>query len=84
MEAIITIVGFLGAGKTTLLKQLVHSFIKNEWQPFVILNDYENAYLDAQQFKNQIEDELKTSLYVVQSSTTWMVFSFITEPKVSK
>ena len=57
MEAIITIVGFLGAGKTTLLKQLVHSFVKNEWQPFVILNDYENAYLDAQQFKNQIEDE---------------------------
>ena len=57
MEAIITIVGFLGAGKTTLLKQLVHSFIKNKWHPFVILNDYENAYLDAQQFKNQIENE---------------------------
>jgi G3E family GTPase len=55
MEAIITIVGFLGAGKTTLLKHLVSSYINNEWKPFVILNDYENAYLDSQQFIGQIK-----------------------------
>lgn len=49
MEAIITIVGFLGAGKTTLLKRLIHDAISTGWRPFVILNDYENAHLEAQQ-----------------------------------
>lgn len=55
MEAIITIVGFLGAGKTTLLKRLVANYIERNWKPFVILNDYENAYLDAHQLSTQIE-----------------------------
>lgn len=55
MEAIITIVGFLGAGKTTLLKYLTDNFTSKGWKPFVILNDYENAYLDAQQLSTQIE-----------------------------
>ncbi|WP_298535656.1 GTP-binding protein [uncultured Algibacter sp.] len=54
MEAIITVVGFLGAGKTTLLKYLVKNFTDKGWNPFVILNDYENAYLDAQQFTEQM------------------------------
>ncbi|MDO6759514.1 GTP-binding protein [Tamlana sp. 2_MG-2023] len=53
-EAIITVVGFLGAGKTTLLKYLIESFNKNGWEPFVILNDYENANMDAQQFAKQV------------------------------
>ncbi len=55
MEAIIVIVGFLGAGKTTLLKRLVSGYIDAGWNPFVILNDYENAYLDAQQLDSRIE-----------------------------
>ena len=50
MEAIIVIVGFLGAGKTTLLKKVVKSYLDKKWHPFVILNDYENANLDAQDF----------------------------------
>jgi G3E family GTPase len=50
MEAIITVVGFLGSGKTTLLKHLADRFMAKDWSPFVILNDYENAYIDAQQF----------------------------------
>ncbi|MCL5127766.1 GTP-binding protein [Algibacter sp. L4_22] len=54
MEAIITVVGFLGAGKTTLLKYLLENFNNNGWNPFVILNDYENANLDAEQFAQQI------------------------------
>ncbi|WP_147679186.1 GTP-binding protein [Algibacter pacificus] len=54
MEAIITVVGFLGAGKTTLLKHLLESFNKNNWNPFVVLNDYQNAYLDAQQFAKRV------------------------------
>jgi G3E family GTPase len=53
MEAIITVVGFLGAGKTTLLKELTTNYMDNAWNPFIILNDYENAYLDAQQFIQQ-------------------------------
>lgn len=55
MEAIITVVGFLGAGKTTLLKHLISNFIDKGWNPFLILNDYENAYLDTQQFSNLIK-----------------------------
>lgn len=55
MEAIITVVGFLGAGKTTLLKNLTTNYIDKGWKPFIILNDYENANLDAQQFIEQIE-----------------------------
>ena len=50
MEQIITIVGFLGAGKTTLLKQLVKDCLQQKRQPYVILNDYENANIDAAQF----------------------------------
>jgi len=55
MESIITIVGFLGAGKTTLLKYLIHRFSEEGWNPFLILNDYENANMDAQQFSKQVE-----------------------------
>lgn len=53
-EAIITVVGFLGAGKTTLLKHLMTGYLDQGWNPFVILNDYENANLDAQQFVEQL------------------------------
>ena len=55
MEAIITVVGFLGAGKTTLLKHLMTSYIDKGWNPFIILNDYENANLDVQPFIEQME-----------------------------
>ncbi|WP_405414568.1 GTP-binding protein [Maribacter sp. Asnod1-A12] len=55
MEAIITVVGFLGSGKTTLLKYLINSYFDKGWSPFVILNDYENAYLDAQQLTNKLD-----------------------------
>ena len=54
MEAIITVVGFLGAGKTTVLKYLIERYTNKGWRPFVILNDYENASMDAQQFTKQI------------------------------
>ncbi|WP_248723169.1 GTP-binding protein [Seonamhaeicola sp. ML3] len=55
MEAIITIVGFLGAGKTTLLKHLINRFTDEGWNPFVVLNDYENALMDAQQLTEHID-----------------------------
>lgn len=55
MESIITVVGFLGAGKTTLLKYLANNFVEQGWNPFIILNDYENAYMDAQQLTEQVD-----------------------------
>lgn len=54
MESIITIVGFLGSGKTTLLKHVINRFSEKGWSPFLILNDYENANMDAQQFSKQV------------------------------
>ena len=54
MEAIIVIVGFLGSGKTTLLKKLVTEYLNHDWQPYIILNDYENARVDSQQFLEQL------------------------------
>ncbi len=55
MEAIITIVGFLGAGKTTLLRHLMTSYINMGWNPFIVLNDYENANLDVLQLTDKID-----------------------------
>ncbi|WP_109830320.1 GTP-binding protein [Reichenbachiella versicolor] len=57
MEAIITVVGFLGAGKTTLLKRLLESCLNTGWNPFIILNDYENASLDIQQFTEKLDQK---------------------------
>ena len=56
-EPIITIVGFLGAGKTTLLKHLVDVFVRERWQPFVILNDYMDANLDAEEISERLTPE---------------------------
>ena len=55
MEAIVVIVGFLGAGKTTVLRNLISQYNEAGWNPFVILNDYENAMLDVQQL-NEVMD----------------------------
>jgi len=55
MEQIIVIVGFLGAGKTTLLKKLTLEYLQNKWNPFIILNDYQNANMDSQQFLDFLE-----------------------------
>ncbi len=62
MEPIIAIVGFLGAGKTTLLNHLASTFVKGDWSPYVILNDYENAFLDAQQLAEKIDPKLIQAL----------------------
>lgn len=57
MEVIITIVGFLGSGKTTLLKSLTSTYVDKGWNPYLILNDYENANLDAQHFIGQLDSK---------------------------
>jgi G3E family GTPase len=62
VEPIIVIVGFLGAGKTTLLKRLIKDYKDQEWNPYFILNDYENANLDSQQFLSFLSPEQINSL----------------------
>ena len=57
MEAIITVVGFLGSGKTTLLRHLINNYVNKGYNPFVVLNDYENANLEAQQFLDQLDSK---------------------------
>ncbi len=57
MEAVLAVVGFLGAGKTTLLRQLITRYTDAGWQPFVILNDYENAHFDVQQLAEHMAPE---------------------------
>lgn len=56
-EPIIALVGFLGTGKTTFLKQLVNDSLKAEAKPFVIINDYQNALFDSQQFSEKLGSE---------------------------
>lgn len=62
MESIIVIVGFLGAGKTTLLRLLLKDYLEAGWEPFVILNDYENADLDTEQFREILGPEFTRAL----------------------
>lgn len=47
MTPLILIAGFLGAGKTTLLRALLPRLSARGLRPHVILNDYENADVDA-------------------------------------
>ncbi|TMP38267.1 GTP-binding protein [Pseudoalteromonas rubra] len=56
MEPILVLVGFLGAGKTTLLKRLLLEAQQVDWDPYVILNDYEHAELDARQLAGQLSE----------------------------
>jgi G3E family GTPase len=44
---LVLIVGFLGAGKTTLLRDLLPLLEARGLDPFVIINDYANARVDA-------------------------------------
>ena len=62
MESILVIVGFLGAGKTTFLKKLTKACLDAQKKPYIIINDYENATLDAQQFIGDLDSEQVAAL----------------------
>lgn len=47
MTPLILLVGFLGAGKTTFLKTMLPELSKHGLDPHVIINDYQNARVDA-------------------------------------
>ncbi|MDD5199555.1 MAG: GTP-binding protein [Terrimicrobiaceae bacterium] len=48
MTPLILLVGFLGAGKTTYLRQLLPQLRAQGVDPHVIINDYQNARVDAE------------------------------------
>ncbi|MDP4792509.1 MAG: CobW-like GTP-binding protein, partial [Verrucomicrobiales bacterium] len=46
-KPLLFLTGFLGAGKTTLLRALLNEYRESGRSADVILNDFENAELDA-------------------------------------
>lgn len=55
MTPLYLITGFLGAGKTTLMRNMVPALIERGVRPHIILNDYQNARVDAASFEEYAE-----------------------------
>ena len=53
---LIVIVGFLGAGKTTFLQNLVPALGAEGLSPTLLINDYQNARIDAERFRGVIDE----------------------------
>ncbi len=51
MTPLVLFVGFLGSGKTTFLKNLLPQLRDLGLEPCVIINDYQNARVDAEQLR---------------------------------
>jgi len=51
MTPLVLVVGFLGAGKTTFLKKLLPALKARGLEPYVVINDYQNARVDAEQLR---------------------------------
>lgn len=51
------LVGFLGAGKTTFLRAILPQLAEQDLQPFVIINDYQDARVDAERLR-ELTDEV--------------------------
>ena len=47
---LVLVAGFLGSGKTTALRRSLPGFIAQGYKPAIILNDLENAQVDASLF----------------------------------
>lgn len=56
MTPLIVIVGFLGAGKTTFLQKLVPALGAEGLTPSLLINDYQNARIDAERFRGVIDE----------------------------
>ena len=52
MTPLVLVVGFLGSGKTTFLKNLMPALAVEGLTPELIINDYQNARIDAEQFSD--------------------------------
>jgi G3E family GTPase len=51
MTPLVLLVGFLGSGKTTFLKTLLPMLRLQGIEPHVVINDYQNAKVDAEQLR---------------------------------
>lgn len=58
MTPLVAIVGFLGSGKTTFLKNLLPVLKARNVSPHVVINDYQNAKIDAEQLQ-ALTDEVR-------------------------
>ena len=56
VRILVLLTGFLGAGKTTFLRNLIAELKRRELVPHVILNDYENADVDAAFIRQLTQD----------------------------
>jgi len=56
MTPLVLIVGFLGSGKTTFLKNLLPQLSGAGLRPKVIINDYQNAQVDAEQLSAFVDE----------------------------
>lgn len=63
MTPLILLVGFLGSGKTTYLRQLLPALRARGIDPHVIINDYQNARVDAELLR-----ELSDSIVPISGS----------------
>ena len=52
MTPLVLFVGFLGSGKTTFLKNVLPQLRQRGLEPCVIINDYQNAKVDAEQLRD--------------------------------
>lgn len=55
MTPLVLLVGFLGSGKTTFLKALLPALQQQGMEPTVLINDYQNAGVDAEQLRGLTE-----------------------------
>jgi len=55
MTPLVLLVGFLGSGKTTFLKALLPALQQHGVEPHVLINDYQNAGVDAEQLRGLTE-----------------------------
>lgn len=53
---IVLLVGFLGSGKTTFIREILPLLAKRQLAPFVIINDYQNARIDASRLRDLTAD----------------------------
>jgi len=53
---LILVIGFLGAGKTTFLQALIPALAGAGLKPSLLINDYQNARIDAERFRGLAEE----------------------------
>jgi len=53
---IVIVVGFLGSGKTTFIRDLLPLLEERGLEPFVVINDYANARVDASSLQDEGRD----------------------------